>query len=59
MVTGVLSGLTTVVVNEQKPPGWVYRINLAAAWLALISVSILLTLYGSRGGWAHMNLSPN
>jgi hypothetical protein len=51
MITGAVAGLTTVGLNEEKPPGWAYRINIAAAWLALISVSILVLFFTGQHGW--------
>lgn len=51
MVIGALAGLTAVVVNEEKPPGWADRINLVAAWLGLIGFSGLFLLFGGLHGW--------
>jgi hypothetical protein len=51
MVIGALAGLAAVAVNEEKPRGWAGRINIAAAWLALISFSTLLLLFLGQHGW--------
>jgi hypothetical protein len=54
-VTGAVGGFTAAVRNQEKPPGWAYRINIVAAWLALISFAILLLFLGGRYGWARGN----
>jgi hypothetical protein len=51
MITGAVGGLAAVVVAEETPRGWVYLINIAAAWLALISVAILVLLFMGQHGW--------
>jgi hypothetical protein len=51
MVIGLLAGVAAMAVNDEKPPGWAYRINTVAAGLALISVSSLLVLYGGQHEW--------
>jgi DivIVA domain-containing protein len=53
MVIGALAGITAAAVNEQKPPGWAYRINIIAAGLALISVSTLAVFFLGQHGWGH------
>ena len=51
MIIGALAGLAALAMNEEKPPGWAYRINIAAAWLALISVPILVLFFTGQHGW--------
>jgi hypothetical protein len=51
MVIGLLAGATAMAVNDEKPPGWAYRINTVAAGLALISFFSLLVLYGGQHEW--------
>ncbi len=50
MIIGALAGLTTVAVNEEKPPGWARRINTVAAWLALIGFFWLLFFFMGQHG---------
>ena len=46
VITGAVGGLAAVVVViEENPRGWVYRTNIVAAWLALISV------FTGQHGW--------
>jgi len=51
MITGAAGGITAVALNEEKPRGWAYRINIVAAWLALISVSTLVLFFMGQHGW--------
>jgi hypothetical protein len=51
MITGATGGLAAVAANEKKPRGWVYRINVAAAWLALFSVVTLVVFFTGQHGW--------
>lgn len=51
MVIGLLAAATAIAVNDEKLPGWAYRINTVAAGLALISLFSLLVLYGGQHEW--------
>ncbi len=52
IITGAAAGFTTISVTEEKPPGWAYRINIVAAWLALISVPTLVIFFTGQHGWS-------
>jgi len=51
IITGAVAGLAAVGVNEEKPRGWVYGINVVAMWLALISVTTLVLFFTGQHGW--------
>ena len=51
VIAGAAGGVTATAANGEKPPGWAYRINIVAAWLALISVSTLVLFFIGQHGW--------
>ena len=51
VIAGAAGGVTATAANGEKPPGWAHRINIVAAWLALISVSTLVLFFIGQHGW--------
>ena len=51
IITGAVGGIAAALANDEKPPRWAYRLNIVAAWLALISVATLVLFFTGQHGW--------